>query len=238
MKHLIVAAVCALSAGVGLGQMSVTSYDLSGGYSATAFSGSGSGTFSVSEPDGYLAVIPETTLGDATGLLSANVFGVLESGPIEDGFRMAGFVLSDVQTTPFYSYNHRLTPLVSFDLSEPTEIRIQGTITVEPEVASLDFVPNNGTVFELRPAGSLTTLFIDWASPFPDDRRERSIDATVLLPAGSYEAYVDAFSNIGAPLSPGLLNEDTWWDLNITVVPAPATIAIAPMALLASRRRR
>lgn len=219
-------------------QMSVESFDLVGSYQATAFSGSGSGTLSVvNDPDGYTAVIPETTLGDATGTLSANVFGVIESVPIDDGFRMAGFVLSDIQTTPFYEFRHMAVSSVVFELDRPTEIRVAGSLAYQPEVVSQDYALSNATVFEIRTEGMFDSRFFEFVAP-PTGDRQRAIDRTVLLPAGRYEAYIESESNFGGPLSTGLLNVDTSWDLSITVVPAPATLAAAPVALLASRRRR
>ena len=218
-------------------QLSVTAHELAGSYAVSAFAGSAAGGFNVSEPDGYLRVISEATLINEAGDESANFFGVLQSTSTDAGFRVAGFVDADRPVVPFYQQSHDLLATVRFELASATPIRITGTLAHNPSTSGDAIALLNGTGIELRDAGSGAPIFSERVSPIGGSA-SRAIDAVVVLPAGSYAAELASFSRMGAPLSPGLLDVKVSWDLSLAVVPPPATIAVAPVALLAMRRRR
>lgn len=218
-------------------QLSVSSHDLTGSFAATAPVGSTSGDLSRSDPTGYLAVISEAALVNATGTESANFFGVLQSDTIEDGFRVAGFVDADRPVVPFYEQSHDLFASVTFELAQSTPIRIAGDLAHNPSTSADLIALLNGTSFSLRDADSGALPFEASVSPIGGSS-SLAIDEVIVLPAGRYVADLTSFSRMGAPLSPGLLDVKVSWDVSVTVVPASPTLAAAPLGLLALRRRR
>lgn len=218
------------------GQLTTDSFFLAGSYEVTAFSGSASGSFNTGlQPDEILELIPEATLGDESGLFAATFNGGFETERLDNGVRLFGSIFSSEQAVPFYEQRHDFSIGAGFELSEPTLVRIAGSILHDPTIVSDEIILLNGTNFSLQGDG----IFLEEsAGPTGLSAAFNEFDNTVLLPAGSYSAGVDSFSFVGG-FSPGLTTVNTQWDISITVVPAPAGFGVlAGGLLLASRRRR
>ncbi len=226
-------------------QLDVRDFSLGGLYFANAFEGSVAGDLSIqSDPDGYSVPIPEATLVDKTGTRSATFNGgfegeVLGSG-VGGGFRVFASIFALEQEQPFfYDARFGISNEVTFELTEPTTLRVAGRFEHDPIVGPGEINPINGTEFSLSGFGVNPGVFVS-AIVGPVDGRPVvvELDETVTLDAGFYRIDIDSVSSGLGTFSPGLRSINTLWDLSVTVVPAPATAALAPCALLALRRRR
>lgn len=240
--HALVA--IGLAAGPAAGQLSVRDFSLGGAYVVNAFEGSASGDFTISQdPDGYAAPIPEVTVTDETGTRAATFNGGFEGERLNTpggGFRVFASIFASEQEEPFfYDARFAISNEVTFEITRPTEIRVAGQFLHDPLVGPGSISAVNGTEFSLSAFGVDPEVFVS-TTVGPVDGRPAlvDLDETVMLEAGFYRIDIDSASSGFGTSSPGLRSINTFWDLSVTVVPAPGAIALMPVVILASRRRR
>ncbi|MEL6497059.1 MAG: hypothetical protein AAF937_07555 [Planctomycetota bacterium] len=223
------------------GQLAVHDFSLGGAYFVNAFEGSDSGDFTVSQvAEGYSVPIPEATLTDEAGTRSATFNGGFEGQRIESGFRVFGSVFASEQDQPFfYDARFGISGEVAFEITTPTPVRVAGRLEHDPLVGPGSINAFNATEFSLSAFGVDPEVFLE-ARVGPIDGLPAAVDLdeTVVLAPGFYRIDIDSATSGLGTSSPGLRSINTFWDLSVTAVPAPATFAVAPIALLALRRRR
>ncbi|MEM1071458.1 MAG: hypothetical protein AAGH71_01360 [Planctomycetota bacterium] len=221
-------------------QLSVESFGLNASYSVSAFAGSASGEINIGpEPNGYLEIVPEATLTDETGTLSATFNAAFIGEVLPDGFSVAGTLFSEDQPIPFYEQSSVVSAAVIFELAQPTQIRVQGRLLHDPVTVPGDIALLNGTSFALSDAGVLPVIYFEASAGPISGETAAAFNTTVALPAGMHRIDVESFSSgVGSPISSGLRSVNSEWDIAITVVPAPGGLALLPAGLVLVARRR
>ncbi len=127
---------------------------------------------------------------------------------------------------------HQISGTIRFTVPDNSLVRVTGSLHHDPELFP-DIGPpilQNGTVFS-----GLPEQFI--ASPLhPPSSTVAMIDTTTVM-SGTRTISFQSDHGGGANSPLGLAN--TYWEIRIEIIPAPATFLLAPAGLvLASRRRR
>lgn len=143
-------------------------------------------------------------------------------------------LLPNLEPTELHNHqSHHIGGLILFTVPDNSLVRVTGSLHHNPELFPDIGQPVllNGTTLEGFPGGL-------HASPlFPPSSLVGTVDTTTVM-SGTRSIRFESHHTFGGVNSAiGLAN--TYWEVRIEIIPAPATFLLAPAGLvLASRRRR
>lgn len=232
----LIVAFAALWAASASAQLTVTSHSLGGDWFFESDVDSFDGFYSINGPQ-PLNVVEQTTVRAPVFFgedVEATFYREFHSEEITNGFRFNGSLVSDEYFDPFYREGHIFDAAISFELSEPTELRFSGSMLhhpfVDPSLGSPVLL--NGMVIEIIGDNAYLGASVSFEP-------EIQVDQTALFPAGSYSLLFTNYSTNVGVIDNGIITVNTAWDITVEVVPAPVSVLpLALTGLLASRRRR
>ncbi|MGP1273463.1 MAG: hypothetical protein ACTS22_09020 [Phycisphaerales bacterium] len=223
------------------GQIVVGDYSIGGSASVSDLTGAGGSVFQELNESGT-GDFDITRVLESTDILGRSIrleqrYSVIAAG---DSVTFTGSIRAfetpgGVGAVPqFASQGHNTFGIVAVTLPADVPLRITGTLTHDP----LRFPANgspvllNGSFVGAGFAGLLADPLGDPADSFD------AVDLEGTSAGGSpqfFQFHSDHFSGgVGEPL--GFASVE--WSVTVAIIPAPATLAIAPLSLLALRRRR